>query len=254
MLDDIVAATRRRLAGVIAAEPALRERCSLAPPARDLTGALRSPGLSVIAEFKRRSPSVGPISDGDPGSTAASYERGGAAALSVLTEPDYFGGDPDDLRRARRVTGLPALRKDFTLHPAQVWEGRAMGGDAVLAIVALLDDVTLAAILAAGREAGVAVLVEAHDAAEVARAAAAGAGVVGVNNRDLSTFEVDVSTAERLRSLIPDGVVTVAESGVSTPETAARMAQAGYDAILVGEAAMRAVDPAAFVRSLREAA
>jgi indole-3-glycerol phosphate synthase len=254
MLDDIVTATRRRLHAVVAAEGALRERCSLAPPARDLIAALRSPGLSVIAEFKRRSPSVGVIADGDPAATATAYEAGGASALSVLTEPDFFGGGPDDLRRARSATTLPALRKDFTLHPAQVWEGRAMGADAVLAIVALLDDETLASILTAGEEAGVAVLVEAHDAAEVARAAAAGAGVIGVNNRDLSTFEVDVATAERLRGLIPVGTVAVAESGVGAPDTAARMAAAGYDAILVGEAAMRASDPAAFVRALREAA
>ena len=240
MLDEIVAATRRRLRAVVAAEAEMRERCSLAPAPRDLAGALRAPGLSVIAEFKRRSPSAGRISHGDPATVASAYEAGGAAGMSVLTEPDFFGGSPEDLGLARGATVLPVLRKDFTIHPSQVWEARAMGADAVLAIVALLDDDVLSAILAA--------------ADEVERASAAGSSVIGVNNRDLATFEVDVATAERLRHLIPDGVVAVAESGVSAPATASRMAAAGYDAILVGEAAMRAADPAAFVRSLREAA
>ena len=254
MLDDIVAAVRLRLPDILAAEAELRRRCALAPPARDFEGALRAPGLSVIAEFKRRSPSVGPIGDADPAVVAAAYESGGASAISVLTEPDFFDGAPGDLRRARTAATVPVLRKDFTLHPAQIWETRAMGADAALAIVALLDDETLAEILAAGRDAGLGVLVEAHDPDELRRAVAAGARVVGVNNRDLATFRVDVATAERLRDLIPRHVVAVAESGVGAPGTAARMAAAGYDAILVGEAAMRATDPAAFVRSLRDAA
>ena len=157
------------------------------------------------------------------------------------------------MQRARAASGLPVLSKDFLLHPAQVWQAAAAGADAVLLITAVLDDDTLGTLLAETEAAGVAALVEVHSAQEAERAAAFGPALVGVNNRDLSTFTVDLGTAERLRRRLPSDAVTVAESGVSSAEGAARMAAAGYDAILVGEALVRAPDPAALVAELREA-
>jgi len=154
----------------------------------------------------------------------------------------------------RGAVDVPVLRKDFVLHPAQVWEARAAGADAILLIAAVLDDPALESLLATAVEAGLEALVEAHDAGEADRALRAGARIIGVNNRDLGTFDVDLATAEQMRSALGDGVVTVAESGVSSLEAAARMRRAGYDAILVGEAAVRSPDAAAFVASLREAA
>jgi indole-3-glycerol phosphate synthase len=205
----------------------------------------------VIAEVKRRSPSVGPIAPSlDPAVLAAEYATGGAAAVSVLTEPSFFGGSKGDLHAVRSATTLPVLRKDFVLDPAQVWESRAMGADAVLLIVAILDDETLGRCVEAADAAGIAVLVEIHHESEALRAMAAGARIVGVNNRDLTTFDVDVSRAERMRGLLAADTLTVAESGVSSPETARRMADAGYDAVLIGEAAVTADDPSAFVASI----
>jgi indole-3-glycerol phosphate synthase len=232
----------------------LRDEAERAVPARDFAGALALDGLSVIAEVKRRSPSRGPIAeDLDAPDLAGRYAAGGAAAISVLTEPEFFSGSPADLAAVRAAVDLPVLRKDFVVHPAQVWETRALGADAVLLIVAVLDDSELVGLLATAAEAGLAALVEVHTAAEAERALWAGAGIIGVNNRDLTTFDVDLGTAERLRAGLPEGVIAVAESGVSSPAGAARMSAAGYEAILVGEAAVRAVDPAAFVRSLRDA-
>ncbi len=254
MLEAILTSVRARLAPVVAAEAALRERAAAAPAARDFAGALRRDGLAVIAEIKRRSPSAGPIDEGlDPAARASAYAAGGAAALSVLTERDHFGGSLDDLAAARGAVALPVLRKDFVVHPAQVWQARAHGADAVLLIVAILDDAALAQLLATAADAGMAALVEVHTAGEADRAVAHGARIIGVNNRDLSTFSVDLATAERLRPALPDDVVAVAESGVSDPRGAARMAAAGYDAILVGEALVRSADPASTVRGLRGA-
>jgi indole-3-glycerol phosphate synthase len=254
MLEPILESVRRRIGDVAAAAEDLRARAAEMAPARDFAAALRPPGLAVIAEIKRRSPSVGPIDpELDPALRATAYETGGAAALSVLTEPAHFGGSLADLEAARRSVGVPVLRKDFVLHSSQVWEARAAGADAVLLIAAALGDRELDGLLATAREAGMAALVEVHTADEARRAAAAGASVVGVNNRDLTTFRVELATAERLRPQLPEGAVTVAESGVSTPEAAARMAAAGYDAVLVGEALVRSEDPAEQVRLLREA-
>ncbi|MEX2323451.1 MAG: indole-3-glycerol phosphate synthase TrpC [Acidimicrobiia bacterium] len=228
--------------------------CATMAPVRSLGAALRQPGMSIIAEIKRRSPSVGPIApDVDAIALAHAYQAGGAAAVSVLTEPIGFGAWPADLPAVARHADLPTLRKDFVVEAVQVWETRAMGADAVLLIVAILGDGALARLLAEARAAGLEALVEAHTGAEVAAAVDAGADIVGVNNRDLGTFAVDLATAERLRAAIPDGVVTVAESGVSSPAAAARMTDAGYDAILVGEAASRAADPTGFIASLRTA-
>ncbi len=254
MLEPILDSVRRRLPAVVAARPRLEEAAAAAPAARDLPAALEAPGLQVIAEVKRRSPSAGSLAPAlDPAAQAAAYQSGGAAAISVLTEPDHFGGSLDDLRAVREAVGLPILRKDFTLHPAQVWEARAAGADAVLLIAAVLGDDDLAALLGTAAAAGLAALVEVHTAAEARRAAAAGATLVGVNNRDLATFTVDLATAEAIAPDLPSDAVRVAESGIADSAGAARMAQAGYHAVLVGEALVRAGDPAALVAELRSA-
>ncbi|HSJ72126.1 MAG TPA: indole-3-glycerol phosphate synthase TrpC [Acidimicrobiia bacterium] len=229
-----------------------RARSAAAPAQRSLAGALATEGLSVIAEIKRRSPSAGDIDTLlDPVQLALAYEAGGAAAISVLTEPHFFGGSLDDLVAVRGAVSIPVLRKDFTRDPAQVWEARAAGADAVLLIVAALGVGELEACIQAAEEAGVDSLVEAHTLDEVAVAVAAGARIIGVNNRDLRTFTTDLAIAEAVVDAIPDGVVRIAESGVSTIEGARRMAAAGYDAILVGEALVRHGDPAVFVDALR---
>ena len=252
MLDNVLASVRRRLPEVKARQDELREAAAGLPPPRDFTGALASPGLSVIAEFKRASPSKGVINAGmDPSERAAAFEAGGAAAMSVLTEPDHFIGSPEDLRAARSVTSLPALRKDFTLDTAQVWEARVMGADAVLLIVAILDDALLARLLGAAREAGLAALVEVHSRREAERAVDAGARVVGVNNRDLRTFDVDLATSEQIAPLLAGVDVRIAESGVGSPADAARLRAAGYDALLVGEYLSRSADPAGAIAGLR---
>ncbi len=252
MLDEILTRTRTRAANAGANRAALVEAASAASPVRAFAEALRVPGLSVIAEIKRRSPSAGIIDAGiDPAAQAAKYESGGAAALSVLTEPFFFDGSLDDLSVARDVVSIPVLRKDFVLDEAQVWEARAAGADAVLLIVAALAADQLADLVAVAAEASLDALVEVHTEGEVVIAVEAGASIIGVNNRDLATFTTDLAVGERLRGLIPDGVVTVAESGVTSVEGAVRMRDAGYDAILVGEAVVRHEDPAGFIAQLR---
>lgn len=249
MLERILAATRERI-GALPPEPELRARAADASPVRDLVSALTVDGLSVIAEVKRRSPSRGDLDPGlDPSHQAGLYAEGGAAAVSVLTEPDFFSGSDDDLRAVRATVPVPVLRKDFTLDARQVWEARAIGADAVLLIVAALDDDDLRRLQDAAREAGLAALVEVHDEAEAERALAAGARIVGVNNRDLATFDVDLATAERIGPMLSDVPVRVGESGVFTAADAARMAAAGYHAVLVGESLVRAEDPASLIRS-----
>lgn len=222
------------------------------PPARDFAAALASPGISVIAEFKRASPSRGIINAGmEPSERAKEFEKGGAAAMSVLTERDHFMGSPGDLETTRAVTSLPALRKDFTLHPAHIWEARTIGADAVLLIVAILDDELLEQLLATAAEAGLAALVEVHSPEEATRAVSAGATLVGVNNRNLRTFEVDLATAEKISPLLDEVDVRVAESGIKGPPDAARLVDAGYDALLVGEYLSRSPDPAEAIAGLR---
>jgi indole-3-glycerol phosphate synthase len=217
---------------------------------RPFSEALVRPGVSIIAEHKRRSPSVGEIRAGATVTEIAqAYERGGAAALSVLTEGPHFGGSLADLEEARRATGLPILRKDFMVDAYQVYEAAVAGADAILLIVAALDDAELSSLHAAAVDLGLDVLVEVHDDDELARALRAGARVVGVNQRDLRTFEVDHERA--LRMQIPDDVMRVAESGVRGVDDARRLRDAGYDAILVGQTVVTAGDPAEMVRSLR---
>jgi indole-3-glycerol phosphate synthase len=258
VLDDILAAKRAELALVQESEArdTLRRAALQAPPARDFVGALRRVDghLAVIAEIKRRSPSKGDLAPHlDPVVSAKTYESGGAAALSVLTDRAFFGGSVDDLHRARAAVELPVLRKDFTIDETQVYETRAIGADAVLLIVAALpDDGLLAALRALAEEVGLAALVEAHDDAELDRALAAGATVVGVNARDLGTFGEDLGVSERLADRIPANVTAVAESAIRTPDDAGRMADAGYDAVLVGEALVRSDDPAGLVRAMSQ--
>ncbi len=225
-----------------------------APPPRSLAAALLRPGLSVVAEIKRRSPSAGDIdADLDPVAQARAYEDGGADAISVLTEPYFFGGTLDDLARVRTAVSVPVLRKDFTRNAAQIWEARAAGADAVLLIVAALTQERLEELVAVSHEIGVDAIVETHTTEEVARAAAAGATVIGVNNRDLATFETDLSVAEGVAAHLPEASIAIAESGVSSVDGAARMARAGYQAILVGEVLVRHRDPASFVAALKGA-
>lgn len=246
MLDAIINSTRARLArhGVVEGEPG--------PPPRGFADALARSGLQVIAEIKRRSPSAGDLAPGlDPVSQATAYEAGGAAAISVLTEPEYFGGSLDDLRRVRAAVSIPVLRKDFIVDRRQVAESRSAGADALLLIVAALDQALLKELIAEAETVGIEALVEAHDEDEAQRAVAAGARIVGVNNRDLRTFRTDLAVAERIAPTLPEDLVLVAESGVSGELGAARMSAAGYDAILVGEALVTASDPAALVARLR---
>lgn len=235
----------------------LREHAINAPRTRDFAGALRRDDgrLAVIGELKRRSPSKGDLAPGlEPAATAKAYEAGGAAALSVLTDRPYFGGSVADMQAARDATGLPVLRKDFTIDEIQVYEARAIGADAVLLICAALpDDALLADLHALARELGMAALVETHDAAEIDRALGAPAEIVGVNSRDLATFSEDLDVAGALVSRLPPGVIAVAESAIRSAEDARRMADAGFDAVLVGEALVRADDPAALVRELSAA-
>ncbi|HEX5733117.1 MAG TPA: indole-3-glycerol phosphate synthase TrpC [Blastocatellia bacterium] len=198
---------------------------------------------NIIAELKRRSPSKGVIREEyDPRLIAATYERGGAAALSVLTEEDFFGGSLDHLRSLNQVK-LPLLRKDFIFDEYQVYEAAFAGADAVLLIVAILDDEMLSRLIRLADELRVAALVEVHTATEMKRAVAAGAVVIGVNNRDLTTFKVDLETSLRLASLAPAGTILVSESGINSAGEIARLKSAGFSAFLIGEHFMRAADP-----------
>jgi indole-3-glycerol phosphate synthase len=209
-------------------------------------------GLSVIAEIKRRSPSKGDLApDLIPGVLAKSYAAGGAACLSVLTDREFFGGSQEDLGEARGATSLPVLRKDFTISEADVCDTRIMGADAVLLIAAALSPALLNRLVALAHDLGLDALVEVHDEAELDVALGAGAGLVGVNQRDLVTFEVDTRRAERLAAAMPTWVVRVAESGIGGPEDARRLADAGFDAVLVGESLVRSADPSAAVAALR---
>ena len=222
------------------------------PPAPSFAEALSGPGLSVIAEVKRRSPSRGELAtDLDPVDQSKRYVDGGAAAISVLTEPVHFHGSNGDLGSVRRSVDVPILRKDFTLDPLQIWEARAIGASAVLLIAAILDDQTLNTLMMSAAEAGLDAVVEVHSVAEAERALALNPRIVGVNNRDLDTFEVDLSTGEKVAPMLMDVPITIGESGIHTPDDAQRMLDAGFDAVLVGESLVRSDDPASLIRSLR---
>ena len=256
-LDDILARRRRAVADARSARPVaeLMTTALRRVERRDFAACIASGAQpALIAEFKRSSPSAGAINaDADPRIQAAAYARGGSAALSVLTEPDLFSGSFDDLRAARDATTLPVLCKDFVVDEYQIWEAVANRADAILLIAAALGDPELARLIASCGALRITALVEVHDDADVDRAAAAGATVYGVNNRDLHTFEVDTDTALRLRERIPGEALIVAESGYRTAAEIARCGAAGIHAVLVGETLMRASDPARVLADLRGA-
>ncbi len=252
-LERIVTAHRGRAAADGRDARELRHAAlSFAEPTRGFAASLQAPGLSVIAEIKRRSPSKGPLApDLDPTKLATAYESGGAACLSVLTDVDHFGGSVADLNAARAATSLPVIRKDFTVAELDVYDARLMGADCVLLIAAALTDDELARFHQCACDVGLDALVEIHDEAELQRALTVGATLVGVNQRDLRTFGVDHERALRVGASIPASVVRVAESGVRGPSDAAALAAAGFDAILVGESLVTAPDPAAALAALR---
>lgn len=255
-LDRILAAHREQAASDRRSLDELVVEARSQPAARGFRAALAAatPGPAVIAEVKRRSPSKGPLHpDLDPAVLAVQYEAGGASCLSVLTDAEFFGGAPADLRRAREAGTLPVLRKDFTVSAADVCDARIMGADAVLLIVAALSDRELRDFLSLARSVGLDALVEIHDEAELGRAVGAGADLIGVNQRDLVTFRVDMARAVRLAPQLPAGVIRVAESGIGGPADAAVLASAGYHAVLVGESLVTSGDPEAAVRALRGA-
>ena len=251
ILAEILAARRRRLA---AGELAPRGAAALPSDGARLLAALKAGGPRVIAEVKHRSPSAGVILP-DPADAfrgvARAYRRAGAAAISVVTEPDFFGGDLAWLPEVKRTSGLPVLMKDFVVDEAQLDLALSLGADAVLLIVAALDGVELGRLHRAARTRGLAVIVEAHDEEEVRRALAAGAEVVGLNARDLRTFAVDLGRVAAMGRLLPASVVRVAESGIHGPADVERLADAGFDAFLVGESLLRSGDPARALRALR---
>jgi indole-3-glycerol phosphate synthase len=256
VLDRIVDSTReevrRRRERTPLSELEARVR-SRALDDRPFSEALTRPGVSVIAEHKRRSPSAGEIRAGATvPEIVVAYERGGAAALSILTEGPHFAGTLDDLRAAQGASSLPILRKDFIVDTYQVYESAAIGADALLLIVAALDDRALATLLGLTHELGMQALVEVHDEAELDRALAVGATVVGVNNRDLRTFVTTLETTERIAARLPasDRPLLVSESGISSAADVARVRAWGADAVLVGEALVTAPDIAAKVREL----
>ncbi len=250
-LADILTAHRARAARDDRDPDRLAEAASALAPPRDFAGALKTGVLTCIAEIKRRSPSKGELHpDLQPDVVAKEYVAGGAACLSVLTDAEHFGGSVADLQQAQHASGLPVLRKDFSVQEADVVDARLMGADAVLLIVAALDDDELSRFVARAGSLGLAALVEVHDKPELARALAAGARVVGVNQRDLRTFEVDHDRACALAAHIPADVMAVAESGISTAADARRLAEAGYDAILVGETLVRSDDRAETLKGL----
>ncbi|HEY3811394.1 MAG TPA: indole-3-glycerol phosphate synthase TrpC [Acidimicrobiales bacterium] len=252
-LDRILAAHRAAAASDRRDVDALAAAARTRSPPRGFAAALRGgEEMAVIAEVKRASPSLGPLAPGlDPAAVARAYQDGGAAALSVLTDHEFFSGSAADLVAARAATTLPVLRKDFTVGPVDVLDARGMGADAVLFIAAALSPEELPELMGVAASVGLDALVEVHDEAEADRALAAGATLIGVNQRDLVSFEVDTDRAARVARMLPAEVVRVAESGIRTGDDVRRLAAAGFDAVLVGEALVTASDPAAAVRALR---
>ena len=251
-LDRIVAHHRELARLDTRPLPALLDSARAQPPIRGFRVALAASNqLAVIGEVKRRSPSKGDLNVGlDPAQLAREYERGGATCLSVLTDEEYFGGSATDLQTARKACSLPVLRKDFTVSECDVLDARIMGADCVLLIVAALAESELRDFHALAIEVGLDALVEVHDEAELDRALAVGSTLIGVNQRDLVTFQVDHDRARRMAALIPEAVVSVAESGVRGRADAVALRSAGYDALLVGESLVTAGDPASAVAQL----
>ncbi len=254
VLGRILAHKRQEVAALTgrAARADLERRAGESPPPRDLAATLRrANGVPIIAEIKRGSPSAGTLrAETDPARAAADYQAGGAAAVSVLTDQRFFQGSAEDLERARAACDLPVLRKDFVIDEVQLVEARAMGADAVLLIAAALEPDRLRKLYGAARDLGLTPLVEVHHARELPAVLEIDPPLIGVNNRDLRTLEVDLETCLEMRPLIPRQVLVVAESGISTPADVARLKAGGLDAFLVGSALMRASDPVAALRGL----
>jgi len=253
VLDEILEGVRADLADRQARVSLehLKGMARQAPSPRDALAALKADGVSVIAEVKRASPSKGPMAAiDDPAALAGDYEAGGARVISVLTEQRWFGGSLEDLAAVRRAVQVPLLRKDFVVSSYQLWEARAHGADLALLIVAALEQSALVSLVERAYSIGLVPLVEVHTEAELDRALDAGATVIGVNARDLSTLEVDRSVFARLAARVPDGVVKIAESGVRGPHDLLQYAAAGADAVLVGESLVTGKDPRATVADL----
>ena len=252
ILQRIVETKRGQVEALRRSLSDLRDRAEDAPAARDFAGAIAGgEAVSVIAEIKRRSPGAGAIrTDLDPLLLGPAYESGGAAALSVLTDEEYFGGSLGDLAEVRGLVGIPVLRKDFVIDESQVYEARGAGADAILLIVRILDDDRLRSLRALAEELGMSALVEAHDGAEVERGLAAGARLLGINNRNLRTFETQIDVTLSLAARVPRGVVLVSESGIHTAADVCRVGERGVDAVLVGESLLRQEDPGSGVTAL----
>jgi indole-3-glycerol phosphate synthase len=253
ILDRIVEARRESIAHRkrVLPDAVLKLAAEKAGAPRDFPGALARDGCNVIAELKKASPSRGILrEDYAPATLAASLEQAGAAALSVLTEEEFFSGSLGDLKEARKAVQIPILRKDFIVDPWQVWETRAAGADAFLLIAAILSDAALGELLALGRSLKMEPLVEVHSREELDRVIAAGARIIGVNNRDLRDFQVRIETSLELIEAISEDCIAVSESGLRTHDDLARLRRAGFDAFLVGERLMKDADPAAPLRAL----
>jgi indole-3-glycerol phosphate synthase len=253
-LTDLIGDLRRRLERDPLDESGLLAIAMHLPPPRPFEDALRGTPPALIGEYKRSSPSAGAIAEPDPASQARAYQEGGAAAISVLTEPTWFDGALADLRAIRLAAGLPVLRKDFLVHPAQVIESRAAGGDAVLLIAAALSELELKGMLSVAADLGLGALVETHSEEDLAKALATDAPVIGVNARDLETLDVDLERALAMLPAVPSDRIAVLESGVATRGDVERAIDAGARCLLVGETLMRSPDPRATIRSLRGAA
>jgi indole-3-glycerol phosphate synthase len=253
ILDRIVEARRASVAHRkrVLPDVALKIAAEKAPAARNFVEALTRDGFNVIAELKKASPSKGMLRvDYAPSALAPQLEAGGAAALSVLTEEEFFLGSLADLKEAKKAVQIPILRKDFIFDPWQVWEARAAGADTFLLIVAVLSDANLRELIELGRSLGMEPLIEAHSREEAQRAVSVGARIIGVNNRDLRTFDVRLETSLELVELIPEECVAVSESGLHNREDLTRLRKAGFDAFLIGEHFMKSADPGLPLREL----
>ena len=253
ILDEICEHKRGEVVAAKAKTPLseLEDRIESAEPARDFRGALRGEGISLIAEVKRASPSKGILmEDMDPATLGGFYEHSGAAAISVLTDEKYFQGSLADFVSVRRAVDVPCLRKEFIIDPYQIYESRASSADAILLIVRILSDEELKDFQALAHELGMACLVETHDAAEVERALEADAAIIGINNRDLTTFEVDMMRTLEIKKMVPGGKVLVSESGIRTRDDVRRLDKGGIDAILVGEALVTSDDISGKIREI----